>query len=437
MRICCAAIKPERDREMPLFAIGLNYLTAPIQVRERVAFPLQGQCAAVAELRRTTAADEAMLVSTCNRTELYLRAATADVIEKASAWLAALPAVCGSDLRPHLYPLTGAAVPRHAFRVASGLESMVLGEPQILGQVKLAVKIAGDANALAGPLNRLFQETLNVAKEVRTNTAVGAATVSMAAAAGRIAQQIFGDIRTLRVLLIGAGEMIDLVAAHFSSLEPKEIVVANRTLARGRELAGRFDARAITLEQLPDCIEQFDVVITSTASSLPIIGKGMIERALRQRRRKPVLIVDLAVPRDVEPEVGDVDGVYLHTLDSLGRLIGQNMSLRKAAVADADIIIDRRTNDFMQWLEARSAVPAIMTLRERAAAIRSGELRRAQKMLAGGADPAEVIASLARGLTNKFLHPPLNALHNSSGPDRDQLASAMEVLCGGSAVSRA
>ena len=413
---------------MPLYAIGLNHRTASIEVRERVAFPLESQRSAIDSLRQETEAQEITLISTCNRTEIYLRATDDAVLKAAARWLNALPAAQGLDLNSHFYTLSEAEVPRHAFRVASGLDSMILGEPQILGQVKLAVKIAFEANALSGPLDRLFQETFKVAKEVRTQTEIGTTSVSMAAASLKLAQQVFGDIRDIKLLLIGVGEMIELAATHFAAQSPKQIVVANRTLERGRELAQRFNANAITLQQLPERIHEFDAIITSTASTLPIIGKGMIESALKLRRRKPIFIVDLAVPRDVEAEVGELNDIYLYTLDSLGRVIQQNLDAREAAVAEADAIINIRTAEFMHWLGARGSVPIIQQLRGKADQYRQIELDRAKKLLAKGDDPVKVLEALANGLTNKFLHHPLAALNRSTGQNREALADALEKL---------
>jgi glutamyl-tRNA reductase len=411
-----------------LFALGLNYRTAPIEIRERVAFPAAAQRDAVDSLRRATQAEEATLVSTCNRTELYLRSHTAEILDRASNWIADLPNVRGFDIRSHLYRLTGAEVPRHAFRMASGLDSMILGEPQVLGQVKLAVKIANDANTLAGPLDRLFQETFQVAKTVRSQTAIGTTSVSMAAASAKLASQLFGDMRSVRVLLIGTGEMIQLAAAHFAAFNPKQIVVANRTLAKAEVLAEQFNAQAMTLDEVPLRIHDFDVVITSTASTLPIIGKGMIERALKQRRRKPMFLVDLAVPRDIEAEVRDIEDVYLHTLDSLGRIIEQNLSTRQAAIAEADVIIEKHTSEFMRWMDARKSVPLIQQLRAKADDYRQLELERAQKMLARGDDPAKVLEALSHGLTNKFLHHPLKALKSGGGESREQVSSLVQDI---------
>jgi glutamyl-tRNA reductase len=413
---------------MRLFALGLNHRTAPIEVRERVAFPVGEQGSAVDALKRYTMADEAMLVSTCNRTELYLRAANDEVLGRATNWLSQLPAVEDRALTPHLYTLADSAVPRHAFRVASGLDSMVLGEPQILGQVKQAVRVATDAHALAGPLDRLFQETFSVAKEVRTQTELGNTVVSLPSISARLAQQLFADTSHCRLLLIGAGEMIDVAATYFAALRPTEIVIANRSIERGRALADRLGGRAIPLLELPDRIHQFDIVVTCTASTLPIIGKGMIERALMLRKRRPMFIVDLAVPRDVEAGVGLLNDVYLHTLDTLGKIAAVNTSHREAAVEKAEHIIDQRTSSFMQWLDGRRMVPAICRLREKAARDSEHELSRAKRSLLRGDPPVLVLEALAQSLTNKFLHNPMSALHDCSSVERETLLAAVRKL---------
>ena len=416
---------------MPLYVLGLNHRTAPIDIREKVAFANDRQRPALEAMRQATGADEAVLVSTCNRTELYLRADDIAIIARASKWLNATPEAHQNDLSSHLYHHADAAAARHAFRVASGLDSMVLGEPQILGQVKYAVKVANEAGSLGGPLARLFQDTFQVAKKVRTQTEIGATSVSMAAASLKLARQLFAEISEIRVLFIGVGEMIHLSATHFAAMSPAAMVVANRTLARGREFAADFaqnNMSAIALAELPECIHDFDVVITSTASSLPIIGKGMIEQALKKRRHKPMMLVDLAVPRDIEPAVGELDDIYLYTLDSLGKMIQQNMAKRESAIDAAEAIIDAETAAFMQWLLARSAVPVIQQLRAKADSYRQIELERAQRMLAKGEDPSRVLEALAQGLANKFLHHPMAALKRVSPAERESLTDALEKL---------
>ncbi len=421
---------------MPLFVIGLNHHTASIDIREKVAFSNERQRPALESLRLATKADEAVLVSTCNRTELYLRADDVSVIDRATTWLNNTPesASLQGDISPHLYRHTDIEVTRHAFRVASGLDSMILGEPQILGQVKYAVKVATEVGALGGPLARLFQDTFQVAKKVRSETEIGSASVNMAAASLKLAKQLFGDISDIRVLFIGVGEMIHLSATHFAAQSPKAIVVANRTLARGREFVAEFaqahasSMTAIALSELPDRIHEFDVIITSTASSLPIIGKGAIEQALKRRRQKPMMLVDLAVPRDIETAVGALEDVYLYTLDTLGKMLQQNMARREQAVSAAEDIIQLHAGLYMEWLSGRVAVPVIQQLRARADQYRQIELERAKKMLAKGDSPARVIEALANGLTNKFLHHPMDALRRVSPTERESLADALAML---------
>jgi glutamyl-tRNA reductase len=417
---------------MPLYVLGLNHRTAPIDIREKVAFTNDRQRPALEALREATSANEAVLVSTCNRTELYLRADDAAVLDRATTWLNATPEANRQDLTPHLYRHTDEDAARHVFRVAAGMDSMILGEPQILGQVKYAVKVATEATALGGPLARLFQQTFQVAKRVRTETDIGAASVNMAAASLKLAKQLFGDISEIRVLFIGVGEMIHLSATHFAAQSPKSLVVANRTIARGREFVADFpqneNMSAIALAELPERIHEFDAIITSTASSLPIIGKGMIEQALKRRRNRPMMLVDLAVPRDIEAAVGTLDDVYLYTLDSLGKMIQQNQSRRETALTAAEAIVATEANAYMAWLDARSAVPVIQQLRAKADQYRQVELARAQKLLAKGDDPQRVLEALAMGLTNKFLHHPMDALRRVSPAERESLTDALEKL---------
>ncbi len=417
---------------MSLFVLGLNHRTAPVDIREKVAFPNDRQRPALEELVKSSRAAEAVLVSTCNRTELYLRGDD-DVLNRATEWLKSRPSAANLDLSGHLYHLKDDDAARHAFRVAAGLDSMILGEPQILGQVRHSVKVASEAGTLSGPLDRLFQDTFQAAKRIRTETEIGATSVSMAAASLKLAQQLFGDIREVRLLLIGVGEMISLAATHFAAQSPKSIVVANRTLSRARELADTFNSptcetSAMSLAEVPDRIHEFDAVITSTASTLPIIGKGMIEKALKLRKHKPMFFVDLAVPRDIEAAVGEMEDVYLYTLDSLGKVIQQNMASREAALGDAEKIVTAHAEQYQRWLTSRGTVPVIQQLRMRADQYRATELERAQKLLARGDNPQQVLEILAQGLTNKFLHHPMTALKRVPTDEREALTAALEKL---------
>jgi glutamyl-tRNA reductase len=304
---------------------------------------------------------------------------------------------------------------------------MVLGETQILGQMKDAVRSASEAGALGTYLNQLFQRTFAVAKEVRGNTAVGAQSVSMAAAAVRLAQRIFDKISSQRVLFIGAGEMIDLCATHFAAQEPREIVIANRTIERGAKLAERVKGRAIPLADLPARMHEFDIIVSCTASTLPIIGLGAVERAVKARRRRPIFMVDLAVPRDIEPEVAELQDVFLYTVDDLGAIVREGNASRQAAVAQAEAIIETRVQSFMQWLDARSVVPVIRHMHTQADALRRAELERAMKMLSRGDDPAAVLETLSQSLTNKLIHGPTHALNRASSEER---ATLVELLGG-------
>lgn len=410
---------------MALFAVGLNHRTAPLDVRERVALPPDAHGRTLSTLVTGTAASEAVLLSTCNRTEIYFRADSPDAITR---WLSDLAASRQLDVAPHLYTHAGDDAVRHAFRVASGLDSMVLGEPQILGQVKQAVRVATESGTLGSQLDRLFQHTFAVAKEVRSDTAIGEQSISMAAASLRLANRLFGELSDTTLLLIGVGEMIELAATHFAAQSPRRIVVANRTLERGQALAVRYAAEAITLEDLQERLHEFDAIITSTASPLPIIGKGLVERALKKRRHRPMFMVDLAVPRDIEAEVSDLNDVYLYTLDHLANVVQEGISARADAVAEAEKIIDRRLADFREWLAQRRTVPVIQSLRGKAEQYRQAELARAQKLLARGEDPAKVLEALSQGLANKFLHHPMQALNQANDEERDLLTRALGRL---------
>ncbi len=407
-----------------VLALGLNHVSAPVAVRERVSMPEDLVQPALTALRTAFggAVKEAAILSTCNRTELYC-AAEPQVAEQLPAWLADFNQIEPGVLKPHVYLHGRDEAVRHAFRVASGLDSMVVGETQILGQMKDAVRAAEEAGALGTLLHQLFQRTFSVAKEVRSTTAIGAQSVSLAAAAVRLAERVFGDLRECKVLFIGAGEMIELCATHFAAQQPASIVVANRTIERAETLATKFTATTMRLGDLPERLAEFDVVVSCTASSLPILGLGMVERATRQRRRKPMVMVDLAVPRDIEPEVARLDDVYLYSVDDLGVVVQSGTEARLAAVVEAEAIIDARVNNFMHWMQVRANVPVIRDLQATAQAVQAQELERARKMLARGDSPEKVLEQLANGLTQKYLHGTLAALNQSEETDRQQLLS--------------
>jgi glutamyl-tRNA reductase len=425
---------------MQLLAVGLNHTTAPVSLREKVAFPADQISQAVVSARawfggRSTASepgDEAAILSTCNRTELYaashIPGGVDAAIDATAHFLAEYHKLPYGELRPYLYTLPQDSAVRHAFRVASGLDSMVLGEPQILGQMKDAVRQAEEAGGLGTYLHQMFQRTFAVAKEVRSTTEIGAHSVSMAAAAVRLSQRIFDTISEQNVLFIGAGEMIELCATHFAAQNPKSLTIANRTLERGEALAHRFNGRAIRLGDLPQQLANFDIVVSSTASSLPIIGLGMVERAIKARRHKPMFMVDLAVPRDIESEIGRLDDVFLYTVDDLAEAVQTGMENRQAAVEQAEAIIETRVKSFMHWIDTRAVVPVILDLHETSEAMRMAELERARKLLAKGEDIDTVLEALSKGLTAKFLHGPQQALNNAHGDERARLAALLPQL---------
>jgi len=428
---------------MKLLTLGINHHTAPVAIREKVAFDPEFLQEALHDLRQhlvganQAGLPEATILSTCNRTEVYCAANDADaenlLHEATFDWLAKTQQLAPSSLQPHIYSLPQSEAVRHAFRVACGLDSMVIGETQILGQMKDAVRTANEAGVLGTYLNQLFQKTFSVAKEVRGSTEIGAHSISMAAASVRLAERIFEKISDQRVLFIGAGEMITLCATHFVAHKPKSTAIANRSVERGQELADSISAQGVQaqslkLSELPNLLHEFDIIISSTASSLPIIGLGMVESALKQRRHKPMVMIDLAVPRDFEPEIARLDDVYLYTVDDLGTMIQTGASLRQAAVGQAEVIIEDRVGNFMHWMQGRKTVPLIQDIQQQGEHLRQLELDRAMKRLMRGEDPQEVLNAMAQGLTNKFLHGSLHALQHSNGAERDALIKLLPKL---------
>ena len=415
---------------MAVWALGINHHTAPLDLRGRLAFAIDRVPAVLTQWRASLAAPpEATLLSTCNRTEVY-GASEPSGCDRTLSWLAAEGGVPEHVLKAHAYTLHGDDAARHAFRVASGLDSMVLGEAQILGQMKDAVRAAEQAGALGSTLHQLFQRSFSVAKQVRSATEIGAHSISMAAAAVRLAGQLFEDLNEVRVLFVGAGDMIELAATHFAARQPRGMAVANRTLERGEALAARFGAEAIRLSDVPGRLHEFDAVVSCTASTLPLIGLGAVERALRRRKHRPMFMVDLAVPRDIEPEVKSLEDVYLYTVDDLAQVVQTGKANRQAAVEQAEAIIDAGVRSFMHWMDQRDpdhggVVPLIQQLHAQADRWREAELARAQRLLARG-EPVEVVLdALARGLTQKMLHGPMAELHAG---DRETRAATAHTL---------
>ncbi len=425
---------------MTVWALGINHTTAPLDLRGRFAFGLEHIVPHLNALRQSLVhVPEAAIVSTCNRTEIYCAGGQPE-IEGTLDWLAQCGGVPTHALRSHTYSLSDTLAARHAFRVASGLDSMVLGEPQILGQLKDAVRIADEAGALGSTLSQLFQRSFTVAKEVRSTTDIGAHSISMAAAAVRLAGQLFEDLGQIRVLFVGAGEMIDLCATHFAAKNPKGMAVANRSLERGEALARRFGAGVMPLADLPQRLHEFDAVISGTASTLPIIGLCAVERALKARRHRPMFMVDLAVPRDIEMEVKALRDVYLYTVDDLAGVVQTAQASRQAAVAQAEAIVDAGVQSFMRWVDQRVHVPLIQQLNSQTESWRIAEIARARRMLARGEDVNSVLEALSKGLTQKMLHGAYQQLQAGDAQERAHTSAAIERLflgSGGAAHSAA
>jgi glutamyl-tRNA reductase len=413
---------------MAILAYGINYRTAPVEVRERIAFPEETLARALKEATRIIpSVSEAAILSTCNRTELYLSLEPAN--EPAVAhWLASTRQVGMSELTSMAYSHWDQEAARHLIRVASGLDSQVLGEPQIMGQVKSAYDVARTAGTLGPELNLLSQITLSAAKRVRTDTDIGRNPVSVAYAAVIMAQQIFSSLTETRALLLGAGDTIQRVAEHLHEMGVAGMAIANRTLANAERLAARFEAKPMQLTEVPGELANYDIVVASTGSSLPIVGKGALEAAVKQRRHKPIFIVDIAVPRDVEPEAAELKDVYLYTIDDLTEIIEENVKQRRAAADEAELLVEDGANLYLRERRAHHGQAMLRRFRDRAAAVQQQELERALKDLRRGADAEKVLASLSRSLTNKLIHTPTTAIREASADGRADLLEYLKSL---------
>ncbi|MES2770717.1 MAG: glutamyl-tRNA reductase [Pseudomonadota bacterium] len=409
---------------MALLALGINHHTSPLAVREQLAFDLEQLTQALHDLRRSQGVSEAAILSTCNRTELYCAAHSA---ESVAAWLAHYHRVAPDSLAPHLYTHFDADAVRHAFRVASGLDSMVIGEPQILGQMKDAMRIAQAAGCVGSTLHQLFQDAFATAKAVRSGTAIGTNIVSMAAATVHLAARIFERIAEQKILFVGAGEMIERCATHFAAQGAPSMVIANRSSARAEQLAQRVGGSALRLDAIAERLGEFDIVISCTASRLPIIGLGMVERAIKTRRHRPMFMVDLAVPRDIEGEVAALDDVFLYTLDDLAQVVQSGLASRQAAVLNAEAMISERVNAFLRWQQTRTAIPLLRSLRDAAEQARAQELARALKLLTAGNPPEQVLEQMSQRLCNKLLHIPTHALKQAN-TDPEQFKQQLHQL---------
>ena len=394
---------------MAIFALGINHKTAPVALREQVAFAPEQVPQALRELTMLTSITDAVILSTCNRTELYFNGSPGQA-EQVIRWLAQFHALNSSELQPHLYLHQDSAAAGHLMQVAAGLDSLVLGEPQILGQVKQAYNQARNAGTINPQFERLFQKTFAVAKQVRTETDIGANAVSVAFAAVSLAKQIFGNLAKVRVLLIGAGETIELVARHLQEQGAEQLSVANRTYERAVALAEQFSASAITLSQVPQQLAQADIVISSTASTLPIVGKGMVEQALKLRKHKPMFLVDLAVPRDIEQQVGELEDAYLYTVDDLQSIVAQNLTNRQQAAEQAKQMIAVGVAEFAQWQMLQGNADWVRDYRQRCETVRDEMLAKAVNQLSSGQDAEKVLAEFSVKLTNRLMHSPTKAI---------------------------
>jgi glutamyl-tRNA reductase len=412
---------------MTLLALGINHKTAAVEVREQVAFTPGQLESALTELKHLPSVREAAVLSTCNRTELYC-VTEPDGEKTILDWLGRFHGLAVEQLTQCAYHYMDEAAAKHLMRVASGLDSMVLGEPQILGQIKDAYQQARSLKGLGGELERLFQHTFAVAKQVRTETGIGENPVSVAYAAVSLASRIFADFSRSRALLIGAGETIELVARHLREAGIQELIVANRTMERAERLAGEFGGKAITLGDIPQALERADIVIASTASPLPMLGKGMVERALKVRRRRPIFMVDIAVPRDIEPQVGELDDVFLYTVDDLQEVIEENRRHRQVAANQAEELIALGVEHWLHERRVRGAGDLIRRYREQGEALRKASEEQAIAQLARGEDPEKVIRRLTQQLTNKLLHGPTLRLREASGAERHDIIEAAETL---------
>ncbi len=411
---------------MNLLVLGINHKTAALEVRERVAFAPEQMEDALLGLRDESGASDAAILSTCNRTELYVCGAPS--AESVLTWLAGYHHLNVEQLQSCYYSYENDAAVHHMMRVASGLDSMVLGEPQILGQIKSSYAVAQVASVLGEPLHAVFQQVFSTAKRVRTETAIGENPVSVAYAAVSLAQQIFSDLSQNTALLIGAGETIELVARHLKDNGVQQLIVANRTLSRAKDVAEEFGAEPILLADLHDQLPRADIVIASTASQLPILGKGAVESALKARKHNPMFMVDIAVPRDIEPEVSELEDVYLYTVDDLKDVIEEGVKSRESAAQDAVEIIDEDLLQFMRARKARSASETIRAFRSVAETVRDEELEKALLQLRKGEDPEKVLSAMARTLTNKLLHTPTSRLSQASADGRSEVLTLMHEL---------
>jgi glutamyl-tRNA reductase len=398
---------------MPLFTVGISHHTAPIEIREKVAIARSDYSDRVRQLCALPGIEEVLILGTCNRTEIYCLS-TAAGKSGLIDWIHRVNDIPAGDLDRHLYQHEGEDAARHLIRVASGLDSLVLGETQILGQLKDAWQQAHDAGSLGKVLDRLFQHTFNAAKSIRTNSGISDHTVSVAYTAVVLARQIFGDLSSQTVVLIGAGEMIQLCGRYLRDHGIAKLLIVNRSRDKAEELAAELGATALTLDQLQEALPRADILISSTASPDPVIMKADIKVALRQRRHRPMFLVDIAVPRDIDPEISKVKDVYLYTIDDLQQVVDENMEQRNAAAQSASGDVDEAVSGFMRWMSGIRAARTLKKIRAQSHEYEEELRERALRKLEAGQDPSEVLEQLTRTLTNKILHWPSKRLREAA-----------------------
>jgi glutamyl-tRNA reductase len=416
---------------LSIVAVGINHKTAPVAVREKIAFSPDKLSVALQEMLSHVKCKEVAILSTCNRTELYLvQEGDFDLTKNdLLTWLENYHNVPASTISPSLYWHQDQHAVNHMMRVACGLDSLVLGEPQILGQMKQAYSQAKAAGSMALVMDRLFQRTFGVAKQVRTETEIGASAVSVAFASVTLAKHIFANLENTNVLLIGAGETIELVAKHLYENKVSKMTVANRTIARAQNMAVQMGADVITIAQIPEYISKADIVISSTGSTLPLIGKGMVEQALAKRKNRPIFMVDLAVPRDIEEQVSDLDNAFLYTVDDLQNIIAKNLENRRKAAVQAENIVNSQSDSFMSWLRGLNTKDTVISYRKQCLDTRDQLLEKALLQIQSGKNAEMVVGELATKLTNKFMHEPTSALQSAAqGGELDRLIYLRDIF---------
>jgi glutamyl-tRNA reductase len=413
---------------MSIIALGINHKTAPVSIREKVSFSQDRLEEALRDLTTQTSVKEAAILSTCNRTELVCHTETPEDGAVIIDWFRNYHKLKAEELEPFVYMHPEHQAVQHLLRVACGLDSLILGEPQILGQIKTAYRTAVQAGTMGTLLGKLFQYTFSVAKQIRSDTAIGSSPISVAFAAVSLAKQIFSNFEKHTALLIGAGETIELTARHLHENGIGRVIIANRTVEKAHALAQEFNGFAISLKEIPNHLAEADIVISSTASPLPILGKGAIERAMKIRKHAPMLMVDIAVPRDIEPEAAELEDIYLYTVDDLQEIIEEGLKTRKEAAKQAEEIIDTEVSHFMSWIRSLQAVDSIREFRENAELMRDQELEKAMRMIEKGLPAEEVLQRFARSLTNKLIHTPSAQMKQAGYDGRHEIVDAARVL---------